>query len=202
MYVISNRANLMPGSRTFENEAVRICVSGDLENHRTVYFTDQSPEFRIFVKNKTDNILLTTVPIVLRHSSAGISKRDKTQHRLEIGPCEEKVVTYQPTMLGFQGPAVLGLYGPNPLYYDPVAAEDASEDVIDSMESIGFEIENKENTVLLPKSSGLATIDPLYTFMVYDRDFYKVNFIRTRWSQILSAMLAVLIILVGIIQVI
>ena len=64
------------------------------------------------------------------------------------------------------------------------------------------------NPVIIRESSGVKEISRsrsnlyrLYTFMVYDRDYYRVNYLWPRRAQYTSATLAVIIILVGLVQI-
>lgn len=171
----------MPGSRvyTFEDK-FRVWITGDLEDRRTVYFTDQFPVFTVHVENLTEHKLVHDLRIAFSYQRTPDDRHEYERYEPEIAPGATEHIAFKPDMLPYQGPAVIGFWHPG---YEEVTEEDEG----------GLEVQT---------AAGQKELTPLYTFMVYDREFYTVNYFRTRRAQYMSAALAALIIAVGVLQVI
>lgn len=178
----------MPAQRTYYaergdkgEEVLAIRIEGDLEQttHRKkrklVYFTDQSPCFTIVAENISDQIIDTPLNVQISY--------DASENRFESGEFEGIDVELEPgekrryersvDLLAYQGTAAI------------------------SIRKIRLRMKDGQ---LKQLTRGR---DPyhLYTFMVYDRDYYKVNYQTPRYAQYISAGLAVIIILVGVVQI-
>ncbi|MGQ3723443.1 hypothetical protein [Natrialba aegyptia] len=149
-------------------------ISEDLEPRRNVYFTDQSPKFEIHAKNIGDKPIegRTTLRFSFEESDNKIENGVVTVLELDIDPGESKTVTHQIRMLPYQGTAAVTVR--------KCRARD------------------KEDHIELRKMSN--HYERIYTFMVYDRNYYKVNYLWPRRAQYLAAFLSVLIVLVGVLQ--
>ena len=179
----------MPGSQPYthidsqDTPVFTISVDDDLEPRRSVYFTDQSPVFDVSITNHTERELKIPVRIDLRVEDHNPSQSQETSFEQGYGlflSADETVVRqYEPGLIPLQGSAVLGVRGPG--YRDPELSED-------------------EECWVVEQNAGISSLSPLHTFMVYDRDFYAVNYLWTRRAQYVSAGLAVLIVLVGVLQ--
>ena len=144
-----------------------------------MYFTDQFPVFDIHVQNLTDQPLQLDFRFTFSYQRKPHDRHEYERHLLEIDPGKTECIAFEPDMLPYQGPAVIGLLSP------------------------GYgEVRENDDSIEIRPWSGANELTPLYTFMVYDRDFYKVNYFRTRRAQYMSAALAVLIIAVGVLQLI
>lgn len=169
----------MLGSReyTFEDK-LKVWITGDREDRRSVYFTDQFPVFDVSVQNLTDRPLELDLRITFADQRRPHEQHDYEQFVFDINPNSTETTQFEPDMLAYQGSAVLGIASPE--YGDVSKAENGG--------------------ATIRPWSGFQELTPLYTFMVYDREFYKVNYFRTRWVQYVSALLAVLIIGIGVLQ--
>jgi|GEM_PF-1104886 hypothetical protein len=173
----------MPASRSYttdDDHPVTIEIEGDLEPSRspisdskTVYFTDQSPTFRYTITNGSDEHIATQFRL---HLSYQESDRDheygqsKTVN-FDLDPGESTTGEFSTNMLPYQGTASVGV---------------RTVFVRDNREEISFK-----------KRDGIYQ---LYTFMVYDRDYYRVNYLRPRYAQYGAAILSALIVSLAAIQ--
>jgi len=146
--------------------------SGDLEPRRSVYFMDQSPTFSVTVTNigDTDTEGRTNLRLIFDESSRDY-ERDSERIDCDLSPGEENTVEFEVDMLSYQGNAALGV-------------------------DRGSATESDEAWSLHTYSGG--RMERIYTFMVYDREYYKLNYLRPRYAQYASAVLTVGIILVSV----
>lgn len=156
-----------------ENDVLRVAVESDLERFRSVYFMDQSPEFLITVENLSDTELDGNVNIRLIFDESS----DKYERWKVIDCClnpgEKREYTFTPDILSYQGNAAVG------------------------MDTIRIRKRDSKYDITTHGTG----MDRLYTFMVYDREYYKLNYLRPRRAQWLAAALTVLVVLVGVIQI-
>lgn len=152
-------------------------VSGDLERRRSVYFTDQDPEFVIHATNISDSSIGGRI-IARVEFDESEDAYDQQHASIDLGldPGESTMGTLDPDIMSYQGHAAVRI------------------DSATARESDG------EYDYEMRKRSGNRRVRA-YTFMVYDRDYYKVNYLFPRYSQYLAAFLSVLIVSVGIIQI-
>lgn len=168
----------MPAQQTYNKEdglEIRV-IDDDLERRRSVYFTNQSPSFNIRIKNTSDKRIEGDTYTRLSFERSPDDFEDGTHHRIEfdLNPGEKQDFEHKLDMLSYQGGAALTV--------DEVHARDRDDHI---------EVNTRAGTRLFR----------LYTFMIYDREYYKLNYLRPRRAQYISAILAVLIILVGVIQI-
>ena len=161
------------GPKQFE-EDFKIWVEGDLERRKNVYFTDQSPCFRIFVENTGEKPIQIETFSRLSFEESSKSHESEASQRIEtvLDPGEREEFRHEVDMLAYQGSAALSIDGISLREY---------EDRI--------ETRNTHNRLFR-----------LYTFVVYDRDYYKVNYLRPRWTQYIAMILSVIVVLVGVFQ--
>jgi len=158
------------------DEILKITAEGDLEKRRSVYFTDQSPIFTLNAENISDKSIegRTRVRIVFDESSSSY-ERELEVIDCNLDPGENTNVEFELEMLAYQGNAAIGV--------ERLSATE-SDGVYDT------------------HTYATDRIERIYTFMVYDRDYYKVGYLRPRYAQYIASGLAVLIVLVGILQII
>ncbi|WP_247005064.1 hypothetical protein [Halosolutus gelatinilyticus] len=149
-------------------------ISEDLESRRNVYFTDQSPVFEIRAENISNRPVegSTTLRFSFEESENKIENGVATKIELDLEPGESKTVTHQIRMLPYQGTAAVTVRR--------------------------CRVRDQEDRIELQRISN--RYKRIYTFMVYDRDYYKVNYLWPRRAQYIAAFLSVLIVLVGILQ--
>jgi hypothetical protein len=176
----------MPASReaTFrlssdaDEKMLSMRVEGDLEWRRSVYFTDQDPKFKIHATNISDgSIGGRIIARVEFDESADNYGPEHSSIDVDLNPGESTSGTLKPDIMSYQGHAA-------------VRIDDAL--VRESGDAHDYEISRR---------SGNRRIRA-YTFMIYDRDYYKVNYLLPRYSPYIAAVLSVLIVAVGIIQII
>jgi len=175
----------MPASRevTFRNstdasdDMLLMSVSGDLERCRSVYFTDQNPEFEIQATNISDgSIGGRIIARVEFDESAENYGEEYASISLGLEPGESTTGTLSPDIMSYQGHAAVRI--------DTAVVRESDGD---------YDYETNKRTGNRRKRA--------YTFMVYDRDYYRVNYLLPRYSQYLAAFLSVLIVGVGVIQI-
>lgn len=173
----------MPAKRAYVadnnsgDDVLKISVqSGDLEKHRSVYFTDQSPTFTLQIKNIGDKRIegSTYARLTFDESPDEYEQYTHQHFEAELDPGESTTAEYSTDMLTYQGNTALTV------------------DRVSVTESDGV--------YEFSRYSG-PRLERIYTFMVYDRDYYKVNYWRPRYAQYLASLLAVLIVFVGGIQI-
>ncbi|MGB9963293.1 hypothetical protein ACOZ32_14075 (plasmid) [Halobacterium sp. MBLA0001] len=152
-------------------------VEDDLEPRRSVYFTDQSPTFQIKVENTGEKPIQgrTNLRLSFERSPEDYESGTHTPVVVDLEPGETQTIDHELDMLSYQGGAAV---------------------VVDK-----FRIRDRDDHLEINKKSG-NRLFRLYTFMVYDREYYRLNYLRPRRAQYLSAILAVLIIAVGVLQII
>ncbi|OYR59679.1 hypothetical protein DJ71_25025 [Halorubrum sp. E3] len=176
----------MPASRDYEIDdeyPVTVSVSGDLEKswalHRktkNIYFMDQSPEFEILISNPTDEYFEATFTFRISYSEAASEEETVQIKRVsfELDPGERHTETFSPEYLLHQGTAGI----------------DVREMRISKIKG-GPTIEKKTS----------QKYHRIYSFMVYDRDYYRVNYVMPRVAQYLAVLLSILIVATAIIQI-
>jgi len=175
----------MPASReaTFRNntdasdDMLSMSVSGDLERCRSVYFTDQDPEFEIKVTNISDGSIGGRIigRVEFDESDENYGE-EHASISLGLDPRESTTGTLNPDIMSYQGHAAVRI--------DTAVVRKSDGD---------YDYEVK-------KKSGNRRVRA-YTFMVYDRDYYRENYLLPRYAQYLAAFLSVLIVGVGAIQI-
>jgi len=157
---------------TAEEEKVLRVTAGVEEEPTEVFYTDENPTFKLKISNLTDTPVEGTFPW---HLDIGNGKmRISKNAEVRIDGNSEEIRSLTPSLLAVQDSGY-------------IAAELPYEQSIEV-----------ENGVI--KLSTAAGETPLYTFSVWDRDFYRANYVWPRRSQIASVVLAVLIVLVGVIS--
>lgn len=210
----------MPGTRKYTaglEDRAEFRVKGDLESRifgkKKVYFTDQSPDFRIEVKNLTENPLVAEFSLYISYQDSEMLETKDFQIAIPGKKTEER--DFEVELLPYQGNVVIGLLGefPNsglmtsPDQFVVLNDQKTVEYIMELRDEVGF----VEHLVRKGSESDPSADDdekpsdteiPLYTFQVFDREFYSVNHFRPRIAQYVSAVLAVLIIAVGVLQLI
>lgn len=162
------------GPKQFE-EDFKIWVEGDLERGKNIYFTDQSPCFRVFVENTGEKPIQIETFFRLSFEESPKSHESEANQRIDtvLDPGERDEFRHEIDMLAYQGSAAL------------------------SINTISLtEDENRVRT----RNTHISSLFRLYTFVVYDRDYYKVNYLRPRWTQYIAMVLSVIVVLVGVFQ--
>lgn len=158
-------------------DMLSVRAEGDLEKSRTVYFTDQNPEFKITATNISDHSIGGQILARVEFDESKENYGDETAHiRLGLEPGESTTETLSPDIMSYQGHAAVRI--------DKATVRESDEE---------YEYETR-------KRSGNRRWR-IYTFMIYDRDYYRVNYLQPRYSQYAAAILSVLIVAVGIIQI-
>jgi len=173
----------MPASRTYHSHdkgAISVDITGDLEPSRipfrskTVYFTDQSPTFECTITNHYDKRVDYAVWLYLSyHESENDYEKDQGETiEFDLEPGQSVTKEFSQDMLLHQGTASIVLRK--------------------------FRIYKRHDEI---QTNRKKDIYKMYTFMVYDRDYYRVNYLRPRYAQYIAAGLSVLIVAVGVIQI-
>ncbi|QKY17734.1 hypothetical protein [Halorubrum sp. CBA1229] len=158
-------------------DMLSVSAEGDLENCRTVYFTDQNPEFEITATNISDSSIGGRILARVEFDESEEDYGDEVAVvELGLEPGQSTTETLQPEIMSYQGHAA-------------VRVDQAT--IYGSDDDYDYEVR---------KRSGNRRWR-IYTFMVYDRDYYRVNYLQPRYAQYAAAILSVLIVLVGIIQI-
>lgn len=152
-------------------------VEDGLANRQSVYFMDESPTFLLRVKNIGDIPTEGSTWARMNFDDSERDYEDGTHLNLDcaLDPGESTDFTYNLDMLSYQGTAAIR---------------------IDTVR-----VRERDNTAELSTLSGSRS-RRIYTCMVYDRDYYRVNYLWPRRAQYIAAVLSVLIVLTGILQVI
>ena len=169
----------MPAQRTYvvtdapnDTDVLRFSVKGDLEQRRSVYFTDQSPIFIVTVENLTDKPVDGDNWVRLIFDESDSKHESSEQINCTLEPDKTAAFAFKQDMLSYQGNAAIGVH-------TMTASKDGDH----------YSTRRKRKH-----------IERLYTFMVYDRDYYKLNYLRPRYAQYLAAFLTVLVVVVGVAQ--
>jgi hypothetical protein len=141
----------------------------------TVFFTDESPEFKIKVENLTDRSIQGPLTIFIGYGTGTFEHTDRERIQVDLDAGETEVFAFGGYLLSYQGNGIIA-------HHPPTNFRGDDEEV---------EIYSKE----------ADKYEPLYSFTIWDRHFYKINYTWPRRAQFASAILAVLIILVGIVQI-
>lgn len=138
---------------------------------KSVYFTNQSPCFTVIIENTSEKIITGTILVYLSFDQSG-EPYEKVETRsidIDLDSGESKEFSYELDMLSYQGSAAISI--------DTFRLRDKSGELkIDTMKSRYR----------------------MYTFVVYDREYYKVNYLTPRRSQYLSAIFLIAVGVVGI----
>ena len=173
----------MPAKRTYHprrfEDNLAVSANGDLERGKNVHFTNQSPSFEIVIENTGNRPVEVDTHFRLSfdeskkgsESSATISV-DET-----VDPGKASTHEMEPEMLPYQGSAAVS---------------------VDTVFLRGDD-DNDDGTIRCLRSR-TNSLFRLYTFMVYDRDYYRVEYHRPRRSQYLSAFLSILVVTLAVIQ--
>lgn len=156
---------------------LRISIEDDI-GRQSVYFTDQEPTFSVVLDNLVDKPVRVEpqVYIEFEEQDSDIFRSEKYPTTV---PAEESVVHSFPVdLLPYQGTAIVGLRG-----------------------AFRSNIQDEGERYRIERLSETRTKNPLYTCMVFDRDFYRANYFRPKWAQYIAAFLAGLVVLIGIIQI-
>lgn len=176
----------MPASReaTFRKRSdasedmLSVSVSGDLERFRSVYFTDQNPEFKVHATNISDGSIGGRIIARIEFDESDDDYQPEYANiNLDLEPGESTTGSLKPDIMSYQGHAAVRI--------DRATVRDSDGD----------------HDYEMRKRSGNRRIR-VYTFMVYDRDYYRVNYLLPRYAQYLAALLSVLIVAVGVLQII
>lgn len=132
-----------------------VWITGDLEKQRIVYFIEQFPVFTIHVENMTEQQLKLELRIAFSYQRTPGDHHDYERCQTEIELSKTERIAFEPDMLPYQGPAMIGFWDAG---YGEVQEQD-------------------EGGLKIKLQGGSIQLTPLYTFMVYDRDFYEVNLI-------------------------
>ncbi|WP_066418935.1 hypothetical protein [Halorubrum aethiopicum] len=164
----------MPAQRSYVvvealngTDVLRFSVEGDLESGRSVYFTDQSPVFTVTVENLTEKRVELDNWARLIFDESDSAHESGEQISCTLGPKETDSFDFELDMLSHQGNAAIGVH-----------TMSASED--------DDQYSTRKNNNRMKR---------LYTFMVYDREYYKLNYLRPRRAQYAAAILTVGIVL-------
>lgn len=171
----------MPAKQTYiatdnnNEDFLRVEAEGDLGEREAVYFTNQSPTFTVTATNIGDKPIdgSTRIRISFDESSK-VYERDSKSLDCLLEPGESNTTEFELDMLSYQGNAAITV--------DRVGATTSDDEY--NMYTYTSDSHNR-----------------VYTFMVYDRDYYKVNYLNPRRAQYLAAVLSVGIIAVGVLQV-
>lgn len=158
-------------------DMLSVNVSGDLEKCRSVYFTDQNPEFTIDVENISGYSIGGRILARVEFDESDENYGDEiTKIDLGLAPGERATGKLSPDMMSYQGHAAVRI--------DSVRVRESDGE---------YDFETS-------KRSGNHRVR-CYTFMVYDRDYYRVNHLIPRYSQYFAAVLSLLIVATGVIQI-
>jgi len=163
----------MPAQRSYvvtdgsnDAEVLRFSVEGDLEPRRSVYFTDQSPIFTVTVENLSEKRVEGDNYARLIFDESDSHYETGEEINCTLESNESATFSFELDMLSYQGNAAIGVHT---MY----VLED-------------------EDHYTAKRHTGL---ERLYTFMVYDREYYKLNYLRPRQAQYIAALLTVGIVL-------
>lgn len=182
----------MPAQRSYQpkrrEDAFSVWVEGDLESRKylreskSVYFTDQSPDFTVYAENTGDRPVegIFGIYITYGESNNPYEGSDSKYIEIDLDPGEESEEIYHLDMLSYQGSATLS---------------------VDTFTLRDWEGEAKR------KIDRMGDRYRIYSFVVYDRDYYKVNYLTPRYTQYASVVLALasvilasLIVALGVLQ--
>ncbi|WP_147464963.1 hypothetical protein [Halococcus sp. IIIV-5B] len=170
----------MPAKRTYHprqfEDNLAVSVNGDLERRKNVYFTDQSPTFEIVIEN-TGEVSVevdTFIRLSFEESRNKSEWTDTVDVNTTVDPGDTETYQMNPEMLPYQGSGAV------------------------SLESLSL-YQSDSGRIGCRRSSSKRPFR-LYTFMVYDRDYYRVEYLRPRLSQYASMVLSILIVALAVIQ--
>lgn len=158
-------------------DMLSVRAEGDLERSRSVYFTDQNPEFKIIITNISDSSIGGQILARVEYDeSEGNHGGETARVRLGLEPGENTTEILSPDIMSYQGHAAVRI--------DKATVRESDKD---------YQYETR-------RQSGNRRWR-IYKFMIYDRDYYRVNYLQPRYAQYVAAILSVLIVAVGIIQI-
>jgi hypothetical protein len=156
-------------------DMLTVDVEGDLRPWQSVYFTDQNPEFKVRVTNISDEVIKGPVRARVQFDESNREYESPVETiNCELDPGESEIGVLEPDIMSYQG-------------HGAVRIDRAR--VSSSRDESHHEITSRSG-------SGARA----YTFMVYDRDYYRLNYLWPRRAQYAAAVLSVLIVAVGILQ--
>ncbi len=175
----------MPANRQIDvrdNNEVYLEITIDVKNDKEVYFTDEEVCFEIKIENVSDRRVKGKLGWFLGRGSGTIDHANNRDNDLQIDldPGEIHKESLSTGYLTHQSNALIGVNMPG--------------DVDRSIDGV-IEISEPQT------DAGNMYYQEGFSFTVWDREFYKVNYRRPRRAQYASVALAVLIILVGVLQV-
>lgn len=173
-YFSGAHAVLMPGKDVVKIPVEKPFLKVELEpkGDPDKYFTDEKPSFTFLAENITDKKVYAELILRLQ-----LNKRTQEfvfHEEIESGETLTEEITTE--LLTFQDSGYIGL----------VSCSDFEEKE--------DKIEIRKNDAVKPASH------PLYTFTVWDREFYKSDYVRPRRAQYISALLSLCIVAVGVMQ--
>lgn len=179
----------MPASQPYvyetnDTEYFQVAIKNDLEEKhvrgkKSVYFTDQKVEFEVTTENLTSDTTLDikiNIGIFFQHDQDVFDEFviDET-----VAPDGTVTQTFDVGLLPYQETGIVGI----------------------SKGITNHPTETGENKLEIERLGGSRKLrETLHTFSVFDRDFYRVNYLFPRWAQYIAAFLAVGIITVGVLQ--
>lgn len=173
----------MPGHHTIlfpdDSEALRIEVEPE-EDGRDIYFTDQRPRFTYVIENVSEKPVRGQISWFIGRGTGKIEHVQDGRENVDIDPGETHEIEVQSQLLSFQCSGVVGVRS---------STSNESDDEIELNRPAGLS-ENVRSQNLIP----------LYSFTIWDEEFYSANYRWPRRAQYVSAVLAVLIVLVGTMQ--
>ncbi len=168
----------MPASRSYRPRNyndLEFRVSGDLKWYRSVYFTDRHSKFTIHIKNNGEKEITgsTFCRLSFINSSRSYEYDETVKIEFDLGPGEYDEKDLDVEMFPYQGSAAL------------------------SLDTIQLTHDNGKVRQLRTRDRRYR----VYTFMVYDRDYYRINYQLPRWAQYAAMILSVLIVASALIQI-
>jgi hypothetical protein len=155
---------------TYEDEKILRISAGVDDEPQEVFFTNESPTFELRVENLSDK------PVTY-HCTWGVSIGNE---RLFITDSSELNIAPEETIKRSINPSLL-------------AVQDSGHVFVRFPDTVN-DYEYYEITSSIDETSAV------YTFSVWDENFYKTNYTWPRRAQYASAILSVLIVLVGVTQ--
>jgi hypothetical protein len=154
-----------------------------VENEASVYFTDDEVRFDLEIQNQTDDRVIGELNWFLGRGNGTIDHTNNRHRSFGIdvpagGTTRQEGLSTG--LLTHQSNALIGVSQPNR---------------IDSSRNGVTELSEPQT------AAGDMYYQEGYSFTVWDREFYRLNYIYPRRAQYASVTLAVLIVLVGIIQI-
>jgi len=176
----------MPGKSTYtftgpssdgQKSVYRLDVISPKVTDRTVFFTDESPEFKVRVENLTNKPIEGPLTLFIGYGTGTFEHVDREKFDIDIEPHSHEIYSISDYLLAYQGNGIIAHYPPT-----------------------NFRERDDDNYIEIYSNLAEDYV-PLYTFTIWDRHFYRANYQWPRRAQFASAILAVFIILVGVVQI-